>query len=75
MLRNEERLVCLALSKPLVGYLPHRGVTQKKVEYGPEDYAGQYTALCQALADRRSADRPTLCLAGDVHHHAIRTAD
>jgi len=75
LLTDEDRLVCLALSKPIIGHLPHRGVTQKKVEYGPEDYASQYTALWQALADRRRANRPTICLAGDVHHHAIRSAD
>lgn len=75
LLADEERLVCLALSKPIIGHLPHRGVTQKKVEYGPEDYAAQYTALWQALADRRRVNRPTVCVAGDVHHHAIRSAD
>lgn len=75
ILASEERLVCLALSKPMIGHLPHRGVTQKKVEYGPEDYTSQYTALWQALAERRRANRPTLCVAGDVHHHAIRAAD
>ncbi|MEL6980989.1 MAG: hypothetical protein AAFO29_01050 [Actinomycetota bacterium] len=75
LLASEDRLVCLALSKPMIGHLPHRGVTQKKVEYGPEDYAGQYTALWQAMAERRRTNRPTLCVAGDVHHHAIRAAD
>ena len=75
LLRADERLVCLALSRPLIGHLPHRGLTQRKVEYGPEDFPNQYTELWRALSERRRAGLPTLVISGDVHHHAIRTAD
>lgn len=74
MLREDERLICLALSRPIVGHLPHRGVFRRKVEYGPEDFAEQYKALWRALADRRAAGRSTLVVAGDVHHHSVSTA-
>ena len=75
ILATDERLVCLALAKPLVGYLPHRGALRRKVEYGPEDYADQYTVLWRALAERRRRGRPTVIIGGDVHGHAVSTAD
>lgn len=74
LLRTDERLVCVALSKPIVGALPHVGLTRGKVEYGPEDYPEQYNELWRALTHRRRAGLPTVTIGGDVHHHAIRTA-
>lgn len=75
LLRTEERLVCLGLSRPLIGHLPHRGIIRRQIEYGAEDFPAQYTELWRALSNRRKAGRPTLVVSGDVHHHAIRTAD
>ncbi len=74
LLESDDRLVCLALAKPIVGHLPHRGVTRRKVEYGPEDYPAQYGELWQTLCRRRHRGLPTVVVAGDVHHHALRTA-
>ncbi len=74
LLGSEERLLCLTLPKPIVGYLPHRGPLRGRTEYAPEDYTRQYIRLWKALIDRAVQGRPTLVLGGDVHRHSIRTA-
>lgn len=74
ILDTTEQLVCLVLAKPLIGHLPHRGVTRGKVEYGPEDYTHQYERLWQAITRRAQRGEATLTVGGDVHKHAVRTA-
>jgi hypothetical protein len=74
LVHDDDRLVCLCLAKPLIGHLPHRGLSRGRVEYGPEDYTIQYTTLWRALTERRHRGWPTLILAGDVHCHGIRSA-
>lgn len=73
-LRSESRLVCLSLSRPIVGRLPQSGPLRGRVEFAPEDYPRQYIRLWQALQRRADAGLPTLVFGGDVHHHSIRTA-
>lgn len=74
LLGSETRTVCLALSRPIVGYLPRRSVSPGATDGGPELYARQYTRLWKALARRAAVGRPTLTVAGDVHRHAVRSA-
>lgn len=75
LLTSERRLVCLSLSRPLIGRLPHRGAFRGKAEYAHEDYARQYTQLWRTLSERAVEERlPTLVFGGDVHHHSVRTA-
>jgi len=74
ILDTTSHLVCLVLAKPLIGHLPHRGMTRGKVEYGPEDYTEQYELLWKAITRRVERGEPTLSIGGDVHKHAVRTA-
>jgi hypothetical protein len=74
LIRTEQRLLCLTLSRPVVGRLPHRGPLRGRTEYAPEDYTTQYIRLWKALIDRAVRGYPTLVLGGDVHRHSVRTA-
>lgn len=74
LLTSEDRLVCLALSRPLIGHLPHRGTIRRKVEYAHEDYRRQYVELWCALARRAEQGRATVVLGGDLHLQSVKTA-
>jgi hypothetical protein len=74
LLSQEQRLVCLALSRPVLGRLPHTGVLRRKVEYSAEDYGAQYVALWEALNRRADRGRATVILGGDVHKQSVKTS-
>ena len=74
LLTNTERLVCVGLSRPIVGNLPHRGPVRDKVDYAPEDFPAQYRQLWAALNHRGAKGWPTLVLGGDVHNNSVRLA-
>ncbi|MBP7929462.1 MAG: hypothetical protein KAZ88_01625 [Acidimicrobiia bacterium] len=74
LLDNEPRTVCLALSRPIIGFLPRQSVSPGPADGGPEQFPHQYTRLWKALARRARKGWPTLTVAGDVHRHAVRGA-
>ena len=73
-LTSDDRLLCVALAKPLIGYLPHQGAVRVEAEYSPEDFVDQYTQLWAALRDRADKGWPTVILGGDVHRQSIKSA-
>lgn len=74
LLDNDDRLICLALSRPLLGNLPDRGPVRARIDYGPEDFGPQYRRLWAALNGRADRGRPTIVVAGDAHDHSVRLA-
>jgi len=73
-LLQRDHLVVLGLAKPIIGALSPNGWFNESLEVGPEDYRDQYKDLWQALIERADENRPTVVLAGDVHHHSARSA-
>ncbi len=73
-LNSDDRLLCLALAKPIIGYLPHQGSIRTEAEYSPEDFVAQYLQLWAALRDRAERGWPTLVVGGDVHRQSFKSA-
>lgn len=74
LLREQDHLVVLVLSRPIIGLPRRRVVFPIIAETAPANYPEQYRRLLEAIELRSRAGRPTLILGGDVHEHSARLA-